>query len=177
MPTYAAPKHGVSFSAAYLESATVAPIGYAMLDCFVLSHAEELADRYIVNDHANFVAKLEDGTTEVEFLAYPVRIGKSEESDEAASPEITLILDNISGAVSDMLKRIRGSQAPLILKNYLYASNDHTRPAVLPPTVMEVHTVSVDETTATLTGSFGDAGNLAVPALTFQRAQYPGLIR
>jgi hypothetical protein len=163
-------------SVAILEAATIARIDYAMLDCFVLSHTLE-PDRYVVNDFQNFTANLEDGTTEVEFLACAVRISKAEESDQASTPEITLEISNISGAVSDMLKRIRGNTDPLILKNYLYASNDPARPAILPPTVMEVHTIEIDETTASLTGSFGDAGNLAVPALTFQRSEYPGLVR
>lgn len=177
MPVYEDPIHGVSMSEAVLEAAAIARVGIAMLDCFVLSHPAELADRYIVNNHENFTAMLADGITEAEFLAYPVRLTRAVESPDAASPEITLELDNISGAISDMLRRIRGDLRPLVIENYLYASDDPSGPAIMPPERMEIHTIYIDETTARLTGSFGDAGNKAIPALTFKRDEYPGLVR
>lgn len=169
-------QHGVTMQDAYLEAATAAPTDRTMLDCFSLYHPIGGA-LYFVNDFEPFTALLEDGVTEVEFLACSVRIQRPEESDQASTPQVSISIDNISGAVSDKLKAIRGSRAPWVLTNYLYSSDDPTQPAVMPPTVMEIVPVKVDSQTATLTGSFGDAGNVAIPALTFKRAAYPGLVR
>lgn len=169
-------EHGVTIADAYLEAATIATSDRAMLDAFALHHPV-VGTQYFVNDHADLSATLEDGVTVVVFVACPVRIRYPDESDQASTPQITLEVDNISGAVSDALALIRGSLEPWVLTNYLYASDDTSGPAVLPPTVMDIHTVTVNAQSASLTGTFGDAGNLAIPALTFKRSEYPGLIR
>lgn len=170
-------KHGVTFEDAYTEAAAVAYAGRAMLDCFTLAHPLMPEVLYFVNDLVPFEAYLPDDSNLRTFEACPIRIGRPEESDQASTPEIRLEVDNISGAISDALDLIRGSLEPWVLTNYLYASDDPSAPAVSPPTVMEVTDVTYDETVGTLSGSFGDAGNLAIPRLTFKREAYPGLSR
>lgn len=176
MPTYADSVHGVSMSDALLEAAAIARIDSAMLDAFSLAHP--LIDTiYFVNDYQPLVATLEDGVTVVTFEACPIRMSRATESAEADSPQITIDCDNISGVVSDALRIIRASRDPWVLTNYLYNSEDTSGPAVMPPTVKEFFEVSVNERTASLTAAFGDAGNKAIPATTFKRSEYPGLVR
>lgn len=170
-------KHGVTFEDAYNEAAAIAYTGRAILDCFSLAHPALPEVLYFVNNYESFTATVPDISSPVEFLAVAVRIGKPEESDKASSPEITLEVDNVSGAPSDALKLVRGSLEPFVLTNYLYASDDTTQPVVWPPTVMHVTKANYDEVTSRLTGTFGDAGNFAIPALTFKRAAYPSLSR
>ena len=170
-------KHGVTFEDAYTEAAAVAYAGRAMLDCFTLAHSLMPATLYFVNDLQPFSAYLPDDSNQVTFEACPIRIGRPEESDQASTPEIRIEVDNISGQISDVLDLIRGSLEPWVLTNYLYASDDPSMPAVSPPTVMEITNVSYDETAGTLSGSFGDAGNFAIPRLTFKRDAYPSLSR
>jgi len=170
-------KHGVTFEDAYSEAAAIAYAGRAMLDCFTLAHPLMPETLYFVNDLQPFNAYLPDDSNRVTFEACPIRIGRPEESDQASTPEIRLEVDNISGQINSALDIIRGSLEPWVLTNYLYSSDDPSAPAVSPPTVMEVTGVSYDETTGTLSGSFGDAGNLAIPRLTFKREAYPSLSR
>lgn len=170
-------QHGVTFQDAYREAAAIAYIGRAMLDCFSLAHPLMPETLYFVNDHQVFAATLPDGGGPVTFEACPVRIGRPEESDQASAPEIVLEVDNLSGQISDTLDLIDGSLDPWVFTNYLYSSDDPSGPAITPPTVMFVTSVEYDETTGKLTGTFGDAGNHAIPALTFKREAYITLSR
>lgn len=175
-------RKGVTFSAAYLEAAAIARIDSAMLSAFELSHPLMPAPLRFVADTAPLFATLEatapfNPNTEVEFLASDFRIKPPEESDAASSPEVTLEIDNISGAVSDALKITRGSLDPWVLIERVYASDDTSGPAMLAPRRVEVRAVSLTSATASLTCAFGDPGNLRVPALTFNRDDYPTLTR
>lgn len=170
-------KHGVTFEDAYTEAAAVAYAGRVMLDCFALEHPDMPDVLYFVNDLQPFVATVPSVSNLVTFEACPCRTVRPEESDQAATPEIKLEVDNVSGQISDALDLIRGSLDPWVLTNWLYASDDASGPAVSPPTVMEVTSVGYDETTGSLSCSFGDPGNLAIPRLTFKRDAYPALSR
>lgn len=181
MPTYQSPRHGVSLSEALAEAATVAPLGRPMLSTFELWH-EDLPDGpiYIVSDHADLLATIEstadrNASTEVEFIAAPVRIARPEESDTAATPEITLEADNVSGELSDALKRTRDSLEPWVLIERIYAADDTSAPAVMPPMQMTLTGAEIAGAVAQLRASFGDSVNVSVPRITFKRSEYPGL--
>lgn len=181
MPTYQTPKHGVQMSWEYLEAAAVAPITRAMLHCFELYHP--LSGRHrLVADHQNLLATLEadapaDAGTEVEWIAAPLMIDRPEESDTSATPEITLSLDNVAGLMTAELKKTRGSLVSWTLTERLYASDDTTGPAVLPPTVVFLKSVDIVANAVVCKASFGDPANVSVPVLTFRRREYPGLVR
>ncbi len=181
MPTYQDPKHGVQMSWEYLEAAAVAPITRAMLSTFELYHPLSGRHRF-VNDHADLLATLEadapaDGGLEVEWLAAPVTINRPEESDSAATPEISLSLDNVAGVMTAELKKTRGSLVPWELTERIYASDDTAGPAVLPPVTMLLSGVDIVGNAIVLRASFGDPANVNVPKLTFKRGEYPGLAR
>lgn len=176
-------RKGVTFTTAYLEAAAIAHVGTAMLSAFELNN-EDLPDGPLrfVNDTAPLLATLEadapfDPSTQVEFLACPGRIKPPEESDAASAPEIVYEVDNISGAVSDALTLTRGSLKPWTLIERIYASDDTSGPAQLPPRKVELKSVSITSTTASLTFAFGDPGNVRIPGLTFNRTDYPTLTR
>lgn len=176
-------RKGVTFTTAYLEAAAIARSEVAMLSAFELYHPS-LPDGPLrfVADTSVLMATLEadapfDPSTEVEFLACPLRIKPPEESDAASAPEIVLEVDNISGAVSDALKLARGSLEPWTLIERIYAESDTSAPAMLPPRKVELRSVSINSTVASLTCSFGDPGNVRIPGLTFNRVEYPTLSR
>lgn len=171
-------RNGVTLATAYLEA--IQRADRAMLDALELNHP--LVGRiWFVNDYQSFFATLEpdapDGAIQVEFLPCPMRIKPPEESDSASTPDISIEVDNISGMISDALKITRGSLVPWILTNRKYASDDTSAPAQLPPTQVELRSVQLDSTSARLVCNFGDAGNVGVPGLTYNRVDYPGLVR
>jgi len=181
MPTYQSPRHGVSLSDALAEAAAVAPIDRVVHSTFELWHPL-LPDGpiYLVSDHEALLATIEstadrNAGVEVEFLAAPVRISRPEESDAAATPEIQLEADNVSGALSDALKITRGSLEPWVLIERIYASDDTSAPAVMPPMQMQLTNAEIAGAVARIRASFGDPVNVSVPRITFQRAAYPGL--
>jgi hypothetical protein len=181
MPIYHPPRKGVSISEAYAEAALSAPVSRAMLRCYELWHPT-LPDGpiRIVHDFAPFFATLEanaprDAGVEVEFLAGWLEAGIFEESDEAASPQVEVKIDNVSGLLSDALRNARGSIVPWEFIERVYASDDPSGPAQLPVLSLTFTLAKIAGATATLTMSFGDPVNMNVPRLTFKPEEYPAL--
>lgn len=180
MPTYQPPLRGVSFSEALAEAAAIAPISRVVLSTFELWHPTLDEPVRIVNDYVPLMATLEadaprNAGEEVEFLACPVSAARPEESDAAATPEVVITVANVSGIWSSALRRARGSAELWIIIERLYASDDTSGPAVLPPTSLTVTKTSISGTMVSLTASFGDAVNFSVPRATFTSRAYPGL--
>lgn len=180
MPTYQTPLHGVSFSEALAEAAAIAPLNRVILSCFELWHPSLTSPVRIVNDYAPFTATLEadaprNGDEEVEFLACPVTVTRPDESDASATPEITLTVANVSGIWSDALRKARGSPELWEITERLYASDDPSGPAILPPTTLTLTHTSISGSMVQLTASFGDSVNTSVPRATFKIEDYPGL--
>jgi hypothetical protein len=183
MPTYGSPLKGVSLSDALKGAATYAPAERVVLSCFEFRHSLLVPPVRFVNNTENFLATLEDGApvdsaTEVEFLACDIQKTEPEESDQAASPDITLTISNISHLVTDALKLIRGSREPLLITERLYATDDTTAPHLLPVTTWEISNVSlIDGGSTSFRASYGDPVNIAVPRTTVKRSEYPTLER
>ncbi len=181
MPAYLTPRHGVSQSEALAEAIAVAPIGRTMLSTYELRHPSLAEPVRLVHDHEALLATLEgdaleDGGVEVEFMASAIRVARPEESDTAASPAVSIGIDNVSGLISDMLRAGRGSRDEWELTERVYASDDTSAPALMPPLTVVLGSVELDGTTAVLTTTDGhDPVNTAVPALTFTPGEYPGL--
>lgn len=174
-------RNGVTFADAMTEAASIAPDGRAVLDALELYHPAFGRLRF-VNDYVPLQATLEadapeDGGVEVEWLACPLRLKPADESDQASSPDTAIEVDNVAGILSEALKLTRGTLIPWILTGRKYTSDDTSAPAQLPPTVVEVRTITIDGPSASLVCDFGDAGNYGVPALTFNRVEYPTLVR
>lgn len=181
MPTYQDPRHGVSMSAAIAEAAAVAPDTRVMLTTFELYHPT-CGRKRVVNNTTAFLATLEDdapedGGVEVEFLASRISINEPEESDQAGTPEISLTINNVSGLMSDALKLARGSLIPWQLTERVYASDDPSGPAILPPVVLLLSSCDSSGDAVIVKASFGDPAFVNIPRNTFTRAKYPGLQR
>jgi hypothetical protein len=180
MATYRPPLHGVSFSEALAEAAAIAPLRRVILSTFELHHSSLTEPIYIVNDYESLAATIEDGAPrnaneEVTFLACPVEVDRPEESDQAATPEVTISVANVSGIWSEALRAARGSSDLWSITERVYASDDLSSPAVLPPTTLTVTRTTLTGSMATLTASFGDSVNRSVPRITFTITNYPGL--
>jgi hypothetical protein len=182
MPTYLDALRGVSYTEALLEAAHVAPTSAAVLETFELWHESLAEPIYLVSNTEDFVATKEadadrDPSTEVEFMAAAVALEIAEESDASATPELRLTVSNVSGVMSDALDLALGSLVPWVIINRLYASDDTSAPARLPVTSLLVSAVQMTAQQVTLTCSYGDPANTAIPRTTFKRDEYPGLVR
>jgi len=184
VPTYKPPRSGVQLSEALHEAAAVAPIARAMLDTLELFHPVGTPDGpiYVVNDPADFPAFKEAGAArddgvEVLFMRAAMRVERAEQSDQHVTPTLRIVVPNVAGAAGEALRAARGSLDPWELIHRVYASDDAGAPAILPPLVLYVESFEVSSEAVTLVASFGDSVNVNVPRLTFNRNEYPGLIR
>lgn len=184
MPLYKPARHGVELSEAMHEAAAIALTSRVMLDTFELYHpiGTGVDPVYVVNNDEDFVATIEstadrNASSEVTFLKSGVKPTFPEESDQASMPEISLTLSGVSGVLSDALRSARGSLDPWELIWRIYAHDDASAPAKLPPLALLVTSVDMDGEAVKLTASFGDSVNVAVPRITFKRSEYPGLVR
>lgn len=180
MPTYQPELRGVAMSVAYAEAASVAPIQRAMLWAYELWHPSLAEPVYFVNDRADLIATIEAGAarnagTEQTFVACLLDVQRPEESDAAASPEVTLSREGISGILSDAFAAARGSLVPWELIERCYASDDTSAPAKLPALTYHLSGATLAGNSASVRASFADFGNVSIPRLTFRRAEYSGL--
>lgn len=178
-------RKGVTLSQELQEAAASAPITRAMLYAYELWHPSFAAPVRFVDDKADLMATLEDDAPrdagdEVEFVACPLSVDRPEESDTAAAPRIALSRPDVSGLLRAALDTARASAYaldPWTLIERLYASDDTSRPAMLPPRTVELVSVQVSASSASIEAAYDDDDNEAVPAIRFTRAEYPGLQR
>lgn len=184
MPIYKPQRHGVTLSQALHEAATIAPVSRVILSTFELYHpiGTPTGAIYVVNDYADLVATKEataarEAGVAVTFLACAVGIVRPEESDQAGTPSIGITAANVSGIMSDALRRARGSLVPWEIIERPYATDDTSGPAINPPMTLYLDSVEVDAETIVITASFGDSANVSIPRINFKRSEYPGLVR
>jgi Domain of unknown function (DUF1833) len=173
-------RSGVTLTEALQEAAAIAPIGRAMLLCYELWHPSLAEPIRFVDDNAPLMATLEadaprDASTEVEFIACPVSLQRPEESDSAASPTVSLARPDVSGILKGALDAARGTVEPWSLIERIYASDDTSTPAKLPPMSFELTTAEISGAAAKITAMFDDDANSAIPRISFRRNEYPGL--
>jgi hypothetical protein len=183
MPSYDLTRRGVTYSAALLEAAAVAPTGRAILETFEIFQDVATPDGaiYLVANPRDFNATKEltaerDAGLIVNFMAAPIVADPLDEGDSSEAPEMPVRFSNVSGLVSDAVRLSRGELAPWELIQRLYASDDPTGPAMLPVLSLLVSKVKVTAKEASLTASYGDPSNISIPALKFRRGEYPTLV-
>lgn len=177
-------RRGVTITEAYQEAAAVAPITRAMLYAYELWHESMGSDGPVrfVNDKADLLATLEadaprDPGDEVEFVACPLSSERPEESDTAASPTVKLGRPDVAGLLKAALDDARGSLEPWTLIERVFASDDTSTPALLPPLTYELTAAQIAGAAAQLTAQYDDDANESIPRITFKRQEYPGLAR
>lgn len=183
MPTYSAPRRGVTLSEALQEAATIAPIERVVFSTFELWHPLGTPDGpiYVVNNFEDLSATKEadadrDAGLTVTFMASSVELDRPDEDDNAPSPEIALRVGNVQGIMSDAIRRARGSLEPWQIVERLYASDETDGPAATPLRLI-VTGVDITAEVVTLTCGYGDPANVAMPRTTFKRSEYPSLVR
>lgn len=181
MPTYAPIQHAVRLSWGYLEEATVAELRRPTLHTFELHHPM-IGYRRFVQDQQDLVARLEadapdSGGLEVTFMAAPLNDERPAQSATAGTPELSLTLGEVAGLMADALDITRGSTIPWTITERIYAVDDVTQPCVLPPVVFELTNTAIEGSALGMRAGYGDPVNVAIPATTFKRQEYPGLQR
>lgn len=175
-------RRGVTMSEAFQEACAIAPITRQMIYVYELWHPTLSEPIYFANDNADLVAYIEAGADRnagvlTTFLSCPLSASRPEEGDQPETPKLSLSRPDLAGVLKPLLDAARGSSLPWILIERLYASDDLTAPALLPPLQVELTSVDIVGSAVQIAAQFDDDGTLAVPAITFRRSEYPGLAR
>lgn len=175
-------RRGVTLTEALQEAAAIAPITRQMLYCYELWHPTLSEPVYFVNDNADVEARIESTADRnadelVTFISCPLTITRPEEGDQPESPSVALSRPDLAGLLKPLLDASRGSTVPWVLIERLYASDDLSDPAMLPPLQVELTNVDMVGSQVQIEAQFDDDGTLAIPSATFRRNQYPGLGR
>jgi hypothetical protein len=168
-------RKGVTLTEALQESAAVAPIARAMLYAYELWHPSLTEPLRWVDDKADLLATLEADAprnpgAEVEFMLCPIDAQRPEESDTAAAPRLAMGRLDTARDSADALE-------PWELIERVYASDDTSRPAMLPPRTMELTSMQIAGPAGSFEAAFDDDNGEAVPAIRFTRKEHPGLQR
>ena len=174
MPSYLDAQHGVSLSEAYAEAAAAAPVHRVMLATYELSHPWFEQPLYIVNDFDPFMATLET-SEEVQFVPCPVEVVGPEESDAQKAPTVSVRIDGVSTFIAQQMDLAAQSMAKITLVERIYASDDPSAPAIMPPLRLTLRDVQVGETTVTAEAGFADHVNRGFPSRDYLAREYPGL--
>lgn len=187
MPTYTAPLNGISQSAALQEAAVAAPVSRIILETLELWHPSMAVPVRVVVDTVPLLATLETTAPRnpdqvVTFAPCSLSVNRPEESDKAATPEITITIGNVTGIINDALERARSSApdiraTPWQLIERIYASDDTGGPAELPVFKVTPTSVSTQGAVALITAAYRPSVNISVPAATFTPENYPGLLQ
>lgn len=188
MTVYLEPLNGISLSAALAEAAAAAPVRRAVLTTLEAWHPSMSAAIRLVIDELPLTATLEadaprNASESVVFMASRVSLQLAEESDRAASQEISLRVDNVTGYIADALRTARAATDPAVrdaeweLIERVYVSDDTTAPAKLPVFRTALVRVGMQGATAVFTAAYRrNSSNTAIPAITFTPEAYPGLL-
>jgi hypothetical protein len=181
MPVFTRPPlNGISLSDALIEAAVVAPVDVVVLRTYEIRNYHMTPPLRLIASNANFTGRLEADAPanpgeNVLFYASGVDVELLPESAEAGSPEIGITVTNVNGEISNLLEFSRGTFDTWEITERIYLSNDPTGPARLPVLTLNITSVSMNGRSANMKASFGDALKLAIPRLTFNVSQYPGL--
>jgi hypothetical protein len=180
MPDYQTARRGVQQSEDLLEAANVAPTSRTIVETFEVWHSSLAEPIYLAANPEDFVGVKEadadrDAGSAVTFLAAPIVFSPPEENDEASAPETSLTFPNISDLVSQALRDARGSLDPWIIIERVYASDDPSGPAQLPPLSLLIEAFTITGTEVTMVLGYGDPADVSVPVLKFRRNEYPTL--
>lgn len=180
MPVYRPPVHGVAYSEAYVEAMAVAPVNRVIYSTLEFHHADLAAPIRLVLGAEDISARLEvgapvGGNTIVTWTAVRLGLHLPEESDEAASPTSEFWIDGVSSIIGAQLEQVAKTLTPVTVLVRMYAGDDLSGPANLPPARFDVLRAVCDETRVTCTAGYADQANRRFPGKSFLPLQYPGL--
>jgi hypothetical protein len=176
-----------SLSEAWKEACAVAPAGIVALHTLEFRHpnfvdglGNPTAIR-VVMDHQDLVATLEDDAPlnpgePVTFIAMAFGL-ELPNIDSVPTPELKIILDNVSREIEDYLGTSTASAFPVEVTYREYLSNDTTGPQNNPPMNFTLKDPEADDFQVTATASTSDSGNRQFPNQDYTVQRFPALAK
>lgn len=176
-----------SLSAAIAEAYACAPSDRVILHTLEIRHPAFIdesgnADAIrVVRDHADLVATLEADAPlhpglAVTFLAYAWEMDLPEVA-QAATPSLTIKIDNVSRLIVENIQRAVASPSPIYVTYRPYLSTDLSGPQISPVLTLEVTEIFATSYVVTATARFADLSNKLFPGETYTPLRFPGLVQ
>ena len=138
-----------------------------------LTHPDWSTPVYLVRDHQDFTAKLEDGQ-EVTFTAAAFEITLPELKTSSV-PQIRVVLDNVSGEIFPLIDAAATSGSKVTMTYRPYLSTDTTAPQTDPPLELILSEITATTYQIAARAHLSDKGRRAFPAQNYALKNFPAL--
>ena len=162
-----------SLSEAIREAYASAPAEQVILHTLGLTHPDWSAPVYLVRDHQDFTARLEDGK-EVTFTAAAFDFSIPDVK-QTSVPQIEVRLDNVTGHLIPFIDEAARSSTPTTMTYRPYLVADPEGPQTSPPLELILSRIQIDTTTLTATAILTDMGKRTFPGREYRLADFPAL--
>lgn len=163
-----------TLSQAIKEAYAAAPSDVIVYHTLEINHPAFVQPIYVVNDHADLNANLENGDP-VTFVRFAFRLVKPEVSPTGV-PQLTVEIDNVSREILANIQLAMQSTAKITMTYREYLSTDLSGPQNDPPMEMVLSGIKADVFKVSATASFGDDNNKRFPNQEYTADRFPGLV-
>ena len=153
---------------AYASAEKVAPI-----DTIQIVNPADGTSIYMSNQRRELVLTLEDGVTQI-FEPVPFRFSLPGASDNGRQ-DLTLEIDNVDRRISDFVTAAKTATGSTIVYYRPYLASDLTTPQMIPPLMLALRNITLNQISASGRASFADVLNRKFLTQQYTRSQFPGL--
>jgi len=162
------------YSEAYKEALASVTKDNPIVETLAIVHEDE-SPIYIANDLADFTAYLEDGVTQVTFLAGHFNL-RFPSKDSGGVPQLSISVSNSDNIVGNYIERVKYSQKAISLVFRPYLSDDTTEPQMDPPLTLQMRDIDLSLFQANGKAVFArDLRNTMVPKEKYTRTRFSSL--
>lgn len=168
-----------TLSDALQEAYASAPSDIITLHTLEIRHPSFDQPIRVVRDKNNLTATLELDAPEnpgeaVEFIAFAFDLILPE-VQQAMSPEIEIIMDNVSGELVGYMDQAAQSSELIEVTYRPYLSTDLSAPQMDPPLTLVVRSITADIFRIKARAGYGDLSNRKFPNVIYTAENFPGL--
>lgn len=164
-----------TLSDAIKEAYASAPSDVVCYDTLEIAHPVFTQSIYAVRDWNSLTATLEDGVTEVTFVAIAFNLLRPEVSADGV-PQCTITLDSVPHEILEYFRQAAQSTTKVTVKYRQYLSTDLSHPQNNPPLTATLTSIKANSFRVTAIAGFGDYRNKRFPPDDYTGERFAGLI-
>ena len=164
-----------TLSEALKEAYASAPSAEIIYHTLEINHPDFTTPILVVRDTIDLTAFLEDGITQVTYVAFAFDIVPPE-VQATQMPMCKIEIDNVSRDILAQVELAIGSPDLITVTYRQYLSSDLSGPQNDPPLTLTVFDISANVFRITATCGYGDFLNKRFPSEEYAAERFPGLI-
>ena len=164
-----------TLSEALKEAYASAPVSEIIYHTLEIDHANFTTPIRVVRDTIDLTAFLEDGITEVTYVAFAFDIIPPD-VQSSQMPTCKIEIDNVSRDILAQIELAIGSPDLITMTYRQYLSSDLSGPQNDPPMTLTIFDISANVFRISATCGYGDFLNKKFPSEEYTAERFPGLI-